>query len=456
MMSGDEQKSGITRREFVTAIGTAILGVACSKGAGGDQLDTIESLDTTEAYVKPDLSRTVFMVTGMSQPAKASLPARYHHPALETLLTTMAANGLAFYRSSSKGHLASPDGVIGKDDVVVIKINGQWKGKGGTNTDLLRGLITRIVEHPDGFTGEVVVADNRQDIFTGSFDADPNSDDPDGTLMHVVESFKDVQVFAWDLIRENKVSADGPWSDGYVKLDQLIAYPRFTTAKGTRVDLKRGILGPSGFEDRLRLINVPVLKCHVMAGATGTLKNYMGVLDVGGMGGELMKAIHEAMISDGLMAKMMIDVKRPDLNILDALWVIHQPPYGPQGAEGPEYEAKGYRFAGCLLGGLDPVGIDHAATTKVLYPSNVITPCGPLHPMKVSCTDEPPCLITGRCERTNPDYEDDRLINASFALSTLLGDAPVGALARFLRSSCRLLHGTEDVASYNLVTANVT
>ena len=31
--------------------------------------------------------------------------------------------------------------------------------RGGTNTDVLKGLIARILEHPDGFTGEVVVVE---------------------------------------------------------------------------------------------------------------------------------------------------------------------------------------------------------------------------------------------------------------------------------------------------------
>jgi len=45
-----------------------------------------------------------------------------------------------------------PDGIIAANDVVVIKINYQWDQRGGTNTDLLRGLIRSLIDHPDGFT----------------------------------------------------------------------------------------------------------------------------------------------------------------------------------------------------------------------------------------------------------------------------------------------------------------
>jgi hypothetical protein len=224
------------------------------------------------------------------------------------------------------------------------------------------------------------------------------------------------------------------------------------------VDLKRGVLGAGGYEDRLRLFNMPVLKSHVMMGATGTLKNFMGVLDVGAMGEDLMKGIHGALIHDGLMARMMKEVRMPDLNILDALWVIHQPPYGPQGADGQAYEANGFRWVGALLGGLDPVAIDHAAVSKILYPSTVVAPCGGFHVIKgTDCVDNPPCKVTGLCERMNPDLVDGRVINASFAFANLLGDAPVDALAAYLKSSSLVLHSEPKPGSdtYDLVIAKV-
>jgi hypothetical protein len=53
-------------------------------------------------------------------------------------------------------------GLIAKDDFVIIKVNCHWNERGGTNTDLVKALIQVIVDHPDGFTGEIIVADNGQ------------------------------------------------------------------------------------------------------------------------------------------------------------------------------------------------------------------------------------------------------------------------------------------------------
>ena len=52
--------------------------------------------------------------------------------------------------------------MIEADDVVLIKVNAQWKYRGCTNSDLIRGLIQRIREHPGGFRGEVVIIENGQ------------------------------------------------------------------------------------------------------------------------------------------------------------------------------------------------------------------------------------------------------------------------------------------------------
>jgi hypothetical protein len=79
--------------------------------------------------------------------------------AVNTLLDLMASQELQFYKNAS-----TPDGLIGSDDVVILKMNGQWDYRGGTNTDLIKSMINTIVSHPDGFAGEVVIADNGQGI----------------------------------------------------------------------------------------------------------------------------------------------------------------------------------------------------------------------------------------------------------------------------------------------------
>ncbi|NIS67252.1 MAG: hypothetical protein GTO05_19210, partial [Gemmatimonadales bacterium] len=68
-------------------------------------------------------------------------------------------------------------GLIAADDVVLIKVNAQWKYRGCTNSDVVRGLIQRVLDHPDGFAGEVVLIENGQGW--GSFGCDTTTRYPD-------------------------------------------------------------------------------------------------------------------------------------------------------------------------------------------------------------------------------------------------------------------------------------
>ncbi len=76
--------------------------------------------------------------------------------AVTRLVELMNRHGLPFYAQNGSF------GIIGKDDVVIIKVNSQWDERGGTNSDLVKALVQAIQEHPQGFSGEVVIADNGQ------------------------------------------------------------------------------------------------------------------------------------------------------------------------------------------------------------------------------------------------------------------------------------------------------
>ena len=80
-----------------------------------------------------------------------------HHAGLDDLLSLMSDNGPKFYRTHKASDISGVDGCIGREDVVLIKVNAQWKYRGATNSDVIRGLIQRILEHPDGFSGEIVI-----------------------------------------------------------------------------------------------------------------------------------------------------------------------------------------------------------------------------------------------------------------------------------------------------------
>lgn len=53
----------------------------------------------------------------------------------------------------------------------------------------------------------------------------------------------------------------------------------------------------------------------------------------------------------------------------------------------------------------------------------------------------------------NPNLVDGRVLNPAFAMATLLGDAPVDALGRYLSSSSLVLHGAPSVdrETYTLI-----
>src|SRR5512137_1015338 len=76
------------------------------------------------------------------------------HAGVDTLLDLMGQNGLKFYRTSIPGSSNGTNGLIAAGDVVLIKVNAQWKYRGCTNSDLVRGVIQRILDHPEGFSGE--------------------------------------------------------------------------------------------------------------------------------------------------------------------------------------------------------------------------------------------------------------------------------------------------------------
>jgi hypothetical protein len=71
------------------------------------------------------------------------------HLGLDALLALLAENDVNFYLTATDHPWGGPTGMIASDDVVLIKANCQWKCRGTTNTDVLRGLIHRILQHPD-------------------------------------------------------------------------------------------------------------------------------------------------------------------------------------------------------------------------------------------------------------------------------------------------------------------
>jgi len=298
---------------------------------------------------------------------------------MNELIDLMGEKGLLFYQSETPGQNTGPTGLIASDDVVIIKVNCQWDERGGTNTDLLKAIIDALVDHPDGFAGEIVVADNGQAQYGstgrgGSLDySRNNAEDPSQSVQKVVGSFADrvdVSTYLWDTITTKKVNeySEGDRKDGYVVSETpdpatgaLAAYPKFRTAFGTFVSFKHGVWDAETEAygaDRLKVLNVPVLKSHAGYGVTACVKHYMGVTS-DKLTARLGSRAHNT-IRTGGMGTEMVQTRFPALNILDAIWVNAIPLGGPRTL---------YRDAtrtNVIAASTDPVALDYWSAKHIL------------------------------------------------------------------------------------------
>ena len=363
-------------------LGVAVTALVVGLGlAAAGYLVGVDAADAPLNGPPRDYRAHLFHVTGCPQD-----PVGDRFPGLDGLVQLMGAEGLKIYRSATITPLSGPDGIVAADDVVVVKINYQWPERGGTNVDLLRGLIRVIVDHPDGFAGEVVVCENTQ--FAGAYDFDRQSNNaqdhelsPRDAVDHFAALGYQVSLTDWTVLRPNEVLeySQGDLADGYVvypydsQLQGRISYPKFQTADGSYVSLRDGIWDPAtGYDrERLTVINLPVLKSHhATYGATACVKHYMGVV-CDGLGTNSHTAIQY-----GLLGAVMGEVQPPDLNILDAVWVNADPNDGPW----TSYATATRRDE--LVAGVDPVAVDIWSVTHILIPAfldNGFTPPWP-HP----------------------------------------------------------------------------
>jgi hypothetical protein len=297
------------------------------------------------------------------------------HHGLDTLLDLLGESGMKFYRTDGGHPWGGPAGIIDTNDVVLIKVNCQWKCRGATNTDVLRGLIYRILHHPDGFDGEVVIFENGQGV--GDFDGYPRhggyysawpeidngiyvnaEEETILTVDYLVNTvFKDhpVSSYLLDSIRSNFISDSEHLSDGYRRISD-VSYPCFTSAGGHRIELREGVWNGSGYDTHVKLVNLPVLKTHGGTGITGVLKHSYGMLSMA----DGYSGIRHYSQSGTQCGKMWGLVRIPDLNILDCIWVSHESLGG--------YPPEATYRTDILLAGTDPVALDYYASKHVLLP----------------------------------------------------------------------------------------
>jgi hypothetical protein len=296
---------------------------------------------------------------------------------INELVNLMSANGLDFFKSNVAGQNKGPEGLFAKDDVILIKVNSQWDSRGGTNTDLLKELIQVIIEHPDNFVGEIVVADNGQAQYGsagngGSLDwAKNNAEDQSQSVQDVVDSFTEnyVSTYLWDTITLNRVNeySEGDIVDGYIvnqtqnsETEIQVSYPKFQTMHGTYISFKKGIWDPTTQtynNQQLKIINLPVLKTHGLYGVTETTKHYMGVVSA------KQTNAHQK-VGTGGMGTEMVETRFPTLNILDAIWVNANPP--PSFNSGPSTSYGESTKVNIILASTDPLALAYYGSKNVL------------------------------------------------------------------------------------------
>ncbi len=290
---------------------------------------------------------------------------------VDDLVALLGASGFKLHRSAMLAPSSGPDGLIDPDDVVIVKINAQWAQRGGTNTDVLRGVIRAIVEHPDGFAGEVIVADNGQ--ASGSVarlenNAEDTSQSPQDVAVDFAAEGWSVSARLWDSLRYSSVQeyGEGDMGDGYVlagardpQTSIIVSYPKFRSAGGAYVSYKYGIwddLQQVYEADRLVVINIPVLKTHSIYAVTAAVKNHMGVITTG------LSTDSHAGVGRGGLGSVLAEVRRPDLTILDCIWILARPGQGPASL----YASASRRDE--LVAGVDPVALDVWAVKHILVP----------------------------------------------------------------------------------------
>jgi hypothetical protein len=274
---------------------------------------------------------------------------------VNALLDLMAQHGLSLEQ------------IVGANDVLVIKINSMFDDRGGTNTDVIRGLIYRIVNRSGGFNGEIVVLDNTQYVNSYFNWTQSNAENPSQSIQDVVNEFAgqghEVSTYRWhdiggecggDCARVD--CAQYPNRDCYYcDSGNDVSYDKFTTTYGTLINMRDGVWNGSSYDNsRLKFFNVPILKRHLDFGVTSALKNFIGFLNKPCHGD-----FHTKGIVQGLFAKLMIHGRGPDLHIIDAIYVAPH--------EGPDVGWHNNRF-GALVASKDPVAADYYAGKYILYP----------------------------------------------------------------------------------------
>ncbi len=224
-----------------------------------------------------------------------------------------------------------------------------------------------------------------------------NAEDVTQSTQDVVDMFSpnyNVSTYDWQLIRSTRVDeySDGDMTDGYILYDAAdpetgiyVSYPKFRTQFGTYISFKNGVWNGTGYEKRLKVINLPVLKSHRWYGVTASLKHYMGVQSEGeNRPGGL--ANGHSKVATGGMGTLMVETGLPTLNIIDAIWINANPP--PSSLAGPSTPYDRATRVNVLMASTDPVALDYWAAKHVLVQAASLIGYNDTHTLDPDNTDK--------------------------------------------------------------------
>jgi hypothetical protein len=310
----------------------------------------------------------IFVVDSVPVPDSGEV----YHEGLDSLLSLLAENGTCLYRSGKNRPWCDTAGLIARDDVVLIKVNTAYPERGMTSTDIIKGLIGRIVAHPDTFVGEIQLVENGQGHTCWTYPLN-NAERHSQTMQSVVDLFAgqgyrvgdyDWSAIGWgDSVHWVGEFDLGDTVSGYVREDSTgMTYAKFVTSFGTSISTRLGVWNGGAYEpERLKFINLPVLKSHTAMGVTAAVKHYIGFLSYAAIGPGPM---HDGVMAQGLLGVEFGKARFPDLNIIDATWVCAEIATGPSAPYGICTRLN------TLIASPDPIAADYYAGKYVIRPAS--------------------------------------------------------------------------------------
>jgi hypothetical protein len=196
--------------------------------------------------------------------------------------------------------------LIGKNDIVIIKPNGQQIGHNMSNTNTIKEYIDQVLSI-GGFKGEVIVCENHHHINdnaagwitalrNGDYNLNELIDYYQNKGIHNVTKYhwKDAGIVPnsrFTITDPGKIVSGPDEGDGYVWTEEeysyqgkkvKMSYPIFTSVwSGVTIDFKNGAWKDGKCTGQpVKFINISALRHHSNTGVTATVKNYLGVVDL--------------------------------------------------------------------------------------------------------------------------------------------------------------------------------